>query len=75
MTGFDAAPEGVDADGVVAVAAGGVAAFGAMPERWAPAGVPRVALHGFDAAAPEKVAMALDAALGRVAQRAGAFAA
>lgn len=46
-----------------------------VPERWAPAGVPRVALHGFDAAAPDKVALALDAALGRVAQRAGAFAA
>ncbi len=46
-----------------------------MPECWAPAGVPRVALHGFDAAAPEKVAIALDAALGRLAQRAGAFAA
>lgn len=46
-----------------------------MPHTWAPAGVPRVALHAFDAAAPEKVAMALDAALGRVAQRAGAFAA
>jgi HPr kinase/phosphorylase len=46
-----------------------------MPGAWAPAGVPRVALHGFDAAAPDKVAMALDAALGRVAQRAGAFAA
>ena len=46
-----------------------------VPARWAPAGVPRVALHGFDAAAPEKVALALDAALGRAAQRAGAFAA
>lgn len=46
-----------------------------MPGTWAPAGVPRVALHGFDASAPDKVALALDAALGRVAQRAGAFAA
>lgn len=45
------------------------------PGTWAPAGVPCVALHGFDAAAPEKVSIALDAALGRVAQRAGAFAA
>jgi serine kinase of HPr protein (carbohydrate metabolism regulator) len=45
------------------------------PSRWAPAGVPRVALHGFDSAAPEKIALALDATLGRVAQRAGAFAA
>lgn len=46
-----------------------------MPVTWAPAGVPRVALHGFDVSAPEKVALALDAALGRVGQRAGAFAA
>lgn len=46
-----------------------------MPGTWAPAGVPRVALHGFDVAAPEKVALALDAAQGRIAQRAGAFAA
>lgn len=46
-----------------------------MPSTWAPADVPRVALHGFDAAAPEKIALALDAAQGRVAQRAGAFAA
>ena len=46
-----------------------------VPGRWPPAGVPRVALHAFDAAAPEKAALALDAALGRVAQRAGAFAA
>ncbi|MBR0649161.1 aldolase [Roseomonas terrae] len=46
-----------------------------VPGQWGPAGVPRVALHGFDAAAPEKIGLALDAALGRVAQRAGAFAA
>lgn len=46
-----------------------------VPGNWAPAGVPRVALHGFDAAAPEKVSIALDAALGRVAQHVGAFAA
>lgn len=45
------------------------------PAVWAPGDVPRVALHGFDAAAPEKVALALDAVLGRAAQRAGAFAA
>ncbi|MEO3471131.1 aldolase [Roseomonas sp. CAU 1739] len=45
------------------------------PALWAPAAVPRVALHGFDAAAPEKVALALDTALGRATQRAGAFAA
>ncbi len=46
-----------------------------MPARWAPAGVPRVALHAFEASAPEKVALALDAALGVAGQRAGAFAA
>lgn len=45
------------------------------PAVWQPAGVPRVALHGFDASACDKVALALDAALGRAAQRAGAFAA
>ena len=45
------------------------------PAVWEPAGVPRVALHGFDASACDKVALALDAALGRMAQRAGAFAA
>jgi ABC-type taurine transport system ATPase subunit len=46
-----------------------------MPARWAPAGVPLVALHGFDASACDKVGFALDAALGSMAQRAGAFAA
>lgn len=46
-----------------------------LPARWAPAGVPLVALHGFDGSACDKVGFALDAALGRVAQRAGAFAA
>jgi serine kinase of HPr protein (carbohydrate metabolism regulator) len=45
------------------------------PARWPPAGVPLVALHGFDASACEKVAWALEAACGRRAQRAGAFAA
>lgn len=45
-----------------------------LPQSWEPARVPRVALHGFDASAPERVAIALDAALGRAVQRAGAFA-
>ncbi len=39
------------------------------------AGVPRIALHPFEASACDKVAWALDAALGLRAQRAGAFAA
>jgi HPr kinase/phosphorylase len=46
-----------------------------MPARWAPGGVPLVALHGFEASACDKLAFALDCALGRLAQRAGAFAA
>jgi HPr kinase/phosphorylase len=37
--------------------------------------LPRIALAGREAAAPDKVAMALDAACGRVALAAGAFAA
>lgn len=45
------------------------------PMTWVSAAVPCVALHGHDAAAPDIVSLALDAALGRVAQRAGAFAA
>lgn len=45
------------------------------PAVWSPAGVPRVALYGFDASVCDKVALALDAARGRAAQRAGAFAA
>lgn len=45
------------------------------PARWEPAGVPRVALHGFEVAACDKVEWALEAACGRLAQRAGAFAA
>ncbi|MCK8783897.1 aldolase [Roseomonas sp. NAR14] len=47
------------------------------PRRWHAAGLPTlplVALHGFDAAAPARIAMALDAATGRVRQQAGAFA-
>mgnify|MGYP001404388538 CR=1 FL=1 len=46
-----------------------------VPASWAPAGVPRVALHAFEASACDKLAWALDAALGRRLQRAGAFAA
>jgi HPr kinase/phosphorylase len=46
-----------------------------LPARWDPAGVPRLALHAFDASACEKLGWALDAATGRAAQRAGAFAA
>lgn len=45
------------------------------PATWAPAGVPRVALAAFEASACDKVGWALDAAVGRAAQRAGAFAA
>jgi HPr kinase/phosphorylase len=45
------------------------------PAAWEPAEVPRIALHAFDASAVEKLGWALDAALGRRAQRAGAFAA
>jgi HPr kinase/phosphorylase len=39
------------------------------------AGVPRIALNPFESSACDKLAWALDAALGRRAQRAGAFAA
>ncbi|BDG70092.1 HPr kinase/phosphorylase [Roseomonas fluvialis] len=46
-----------------------------LPAAWPPAGVPRIALHGFEASACDKLAWALDAATGRRAQRAGAFAA
>lgn len=46
-----------------------------VPSTWGPKGVPRVALHAFEASACDKVAVALDAALGRLRQRAGAFAA
>lgn len=44
-----------------------------MPSFWGAAGVPRVMLHAFEASACDKVALALDAALGRATQRAGAF--
>jgi hypothetical protein len=45
------------------------------PALWAPAGVPRIAIHAFDASACDKLGWALDAALGLARQRAGAFAA
>lgn len=46
------------------------------PEAWSAEGVslPAIRLHAFDASATAKLALALDAALGRVAQTAGAFA-
>jgi HPr kinase/phosphorylase len=46
-----------------------------LPAAWPPAGVPRIALHGFEASACDKLSWALDAATGQRAQRAGAFAA
>jgi HPr kinase/phosphorylase len=45
------------------------------PERHAELDLPLVRLHAFDGSAPDRVALALDCALGRVAQHAGAFAA
>lgn len=60
---------------VVDLVGSGVAARLPTPAAWAPAGVPRVALHAFEAAACEKVGWALAAARGRMRQRAGAFAA
>lgn len=46
------------------------------PEDWSAEGVtlPAIRLHAFDASAPARLALALDAALGRIAQPAGAFA-
>jgi HPr kinase/phosphorylase len=46
-----------------------------LPAAWGDAGVPRIALHGLEASACDKLDWALDAALGLRAQRAGAFAA
>jgi HPr kinase/phosphorylase len=46
-----------------------------LPAAWGDDGVPRIALHGFEASACDKLDWALDAALGLRAQRAGAFAA
>ncbi|CAH0192249.1 HPr kinase/phosphorylase [Roseomonas sp. CECT 9278] len=45
------------------------------PACWGDDAVPRIALHGFEASACDKLAWALDAAIGLRAQRAGAFAA
>ena len=47
-----------------------------QPATWSCASLalPAVTLYAFDASAPAKVALALDAATGRAAQRAGAFA-
>lgn len=46
------------------------------PERWADAGValPAIRLDPFEASATAKLSLALDAALGRARQQAGAFA-
>jgi HPr kinase/phosphorylase len=46
------------------------------PQVWTAAGVtlPALRLHGPEASAPAKLALALDAATGRAAQRAGGFA-
>jgi HPr kinase/phosphorylase len=56
------------------VPAGGVARL-PKPAARDIAGVPGIALHAFEASACDKIAWALDAALGQRAQRAGAFAA
>ena len=73
------APVAVDSAARLALAVDLVAREGVarlpLPARWDPAGVPRLALHAFDASACEKLGWALDAATGRAAQRAGAFAA
>ena len=45
-----------------------------VPERYAPADIPLLALDGRAAAAPAVIALALDCAAGRVTQIAGAFA-
>ena len=45
------------------------------PQRHAVLGLPVVHVRGKDASAPDRVALALDCALGRVSQVAGAFAA
>jgi HPr kinase/phosphorylase len=45
------------------------------PEAWSAEGVavPAIRLHGFDAAAPARLALALEAACGRLGSAAGAF--
>jgi len=45
-----------------------------QPERHAALGLPMVRIHANSASAPDRVALALDCALGRVTQHAGAFA-
>jgi HPr kinase/phosphorylase len=45
------------------------------PERHAELDLPLVRLNALDGSAPDRVALALDCALGRVTQHAGAFAA
>jgi HPr kinase/phosphorylase len=45
------------------------------PERHPVLGLPVVAVRGMDASAPDRVALTLDCALGRVSQHTGAFAA
>ncbi len=56
-----------------------VVALGALPERLpmpsrhAELGLPQIGIDGAAASAPERVAMALDCALGRVTQHVGAF--
>jgi HPr kinase/phosphorylase len=46
-----------------------------VPERWSAEGIvlPAIRLHGLDASAPAKLALALDLVLGRRAQHVGAF--
>jgi HPr kinase/phosphorylase len=44
-----------------------------LPERHATLDLPQVGINAAAASAPERVAMALDCALGRVTQRVGAF--
>ncbi len=72
--GLPVADDATLALAVELVAADGMARL-PMPAAWPPAGVPRIALHAFEASACDKLAWALDAALGLRAQRAGAFAA
>jgi HPr kinase/phosphorylase len=45
------------------------------PERFAELDLPVIRLNAFDVSAPDRVALALDCALGRVTQHTGAFAA
>jgi HPr kinase/phosphorylase len=72
--GLAVEPEATLALAVELVPPDGVARL-PVPATWGEAGVPRIALHGFEASACDKLEWALDAATGRRAQRAGAFAA